>query len=87
MPIYEYDCNKCGAFEKVQKISDGPLDICPECGGPVKRVVSQTSFALKGSGWYKDGYASQSKDSKAKGPTATEKESSTKAKTSSKPKS
>lgn len=59
MPIYEYRCQKClHEFERLQKMSDEPVQECPECGNPVDRLVSNTSFALKGGGWYKDGYAS-----------------------------
>lgn len=58
MPIYEYRCTKCEKeFELVQKITDEPLAECPECGGSVERLVSATSFSLKGGGWYKDGYS------------------------------
>jgi putative FmdB family regulatory protein len=57
MPIYEYNCKKCNKhFEIVQKITDKPEAKCPVCGTPAKRLISQTSFALKGGGWYKDGY-------------------------------
>lgn len=59
MPTYEYRCEKCKKhFEFFQKISDAPLTKCPECAGTIKRLVSAASFALKGGGWYKDGYAS-----------------------------
>jgi putative FmdB family regulatory protein len=59
MPIYEYQCTKCGhEFEVMQKFSDKPVSKCPECTGKVKKVISNTSFVLKGSGWYADGYAS-----------------------------
>ena len=59
MPIYEYRCKGCKKdFEVLQKITDEPLAACPTCGKQVKRLISQTSFALKGGGWYKDGYAS-----------------------------
>lgn len=58
MPIYEYHCKSCKkTFEEVQKISDDPLTECPSCGKRVKRLISSTSFTLKGEGWYKDGYA------------------------------
>ncbi len=58
MPIYEYHCPACDkTFERFQKISDPPLAECPECGKQVRRLISQTSFALKGGGWYKDGYS------------------------------
>lgn len=58
MPIYEYQCPGCGhSFEKLQKMSDDPITDCPECGGDqVKKLVSQSAFILKGSGWYKDHY-------------------------------
>lgn len=59
MPIYEYRCKGCKKdFEVLQKITDDPLAACPACGKQVKRLISQTSFTLKGGGWYKDGYAS-----------------------------
>lgn len=57
MPIYEYFCKTCKKnFEYLQKISDKPLSKCPDCGKKIKRLISQTSFTLKGDGWYKDGY-------------------------------
>lgn len=54
MPIYEYRCASCGAeLEKLQKISDPPLVECPECGkDSLTKLVSASSFRLKGSGWY-----------------------------------
>lgn len=59
MPIYEYRCKKCSKeFELIQKITDEPASECPDCGGKIERLMSATSFSLKGSGWYKDGYAS-----------------------------
>lgn len=61
MPLYEYGCKQCGKqTEVMQKISDAPLTQCPDCGGTVERLISQTSFVLKGGGWYKDGYGSTS---------------------------
>ena len=57
MPIYEYKCKKCGKeFEVIQKFSDGPLKKCEDCSGPVEKLVSQSSFVLKGSGWHKTDY-------------------------------
>lgn len=68
MPIYEYRCEICDeTFEVFHKISDAPLGKCPKCGKKVNRLISQTSFALKGGGWYKDGYAAKGGDTK---PTA-----------------
>jgi putative FmdB family regulatory protein len=65
MPIYEYRCDKCEhEFEREQRISDDPVKTCPECRSrKVKRLISQTSFVLKGGGWYSDLYSS-SKGSK-----------------------
>ena len=57
MPIYEYDCQKCGTFEITQRITDKPLGRCPTCKGKVKKLISNTSFQLKGSGWYITDYA------------------------------
>lgn len=60
MPIYEYACRKCGkTAEYMQRMSDPPKRKCEHCGSQsLERVISQTSFQLKGSGWYKDLYAS-----------------------------
>ena len=60
MPTYEYKCSACGhQFEEFQKITDDALTDCPECKKPeVKRLISATSFQLKGSGWYKTDYGS-----------------------------
>jgi putative FmdB family regulatory protein len=52
MPTYEYSCERCGTFEEFQKISDSPLETCPECGSSVKRLISGGStFILKGRNW------------------------------------
>jgi putative FmdB family regulatory protein len=56
MPIYEYECPKCGKFEEIQKMTDKQLETCPKCGNPCKRLISKTDFVLLGGGWYKDGY-------------------------------
>jgi putative FmdB family regulatory protein len=54
MPIYEYRCGECGAqTEILQRISDAPLSICPECGkAALTKLVSAAGFQLKGTGWY-----------------------------------
>ena len=66
MPIYEYVCQKCGHhLEVMQKMSDKPLSKCPECKGKLEKIFSQTSFQLKGSGWYVTDYASRGKSEKA----------------------
>lgn len=58
MPIYEYECRKCKAHQEVmQKISDKPLTKCRKCGGQLEKQWSNTSFQLKGSGWYVTDYA------------------------------
>ena len=57
MPMYEYKCQACGlVFEARQKFSDAPLTDCRECAGTVEKLISQTGFALKGGGWYDQGY-------------------------------
>jgi putative FmdB family regulatory protein len=68
MPIYEYACGQCGLeFEAEQRITEKPLDTCPECRSrQVKRLISQTSFVLKGGGWYSDLYSTRKGKSKDK---------------------
>mgnify|MGYP006376962125 CR=1 FL=1 len=63
MPIYEYQCQGCNhALEKLQKISDEPLSVCPQCGEPqLKRKISAAGFRLKGGGWYETDFKSGSK--------------------------
>ncbi len=57
MPIYEYECQSCGAVvEHWQKVSDPPLETCESCGGRMKKLISQSTFHLKGSGWYVTDY-------------------------------
>ena len=59
MPIYEYECLDCGKqFEVFQKFSEDPLSRCHDCGGHVHKLISRTSFILKGTGWYATDYAS-----------------------------
>lgn len=63
MPVYEYECSACNhRFEEWQKISDDPIKVCPKCSeAKVERLISQTSFQLKGGGWYGDLYSSTKK--------------------------
>lgn len=61
MPIYEYRCEKCGDFEVTQRITEDPIGKCPTCKRKVKRLISNTSFQLKGSGWYVTDYARSGK--------------------------
>ncbi len=64
MPIYEYRCSKCGeVFEAFQKINDQPLTQCKFCHGRVEKLISHSSFQLKGSGWYLTDYAKKSQPS------------------------
>jgi putative FmdB family regulatory protein len=64
MPIYEYKCDGCGAVtEALQNFSDDPLTTCPKCKGHLKKLISQSSFHLKGSGWYVTDYADKPKNS------------------------
>lgn len=66
MPVYEYECSECRkTIEVQQKMVDAPLRNCPDCDGALKKLVSMSSFQLKGGGWYSDGYASTSASSAA----------------------
>lgn len=68
MPIYEYECPNCGKqYEIFQRFNDEPLSRCSECGGHVHKLISRTSFILKGTGWYVTDYASPERK-KATGP-------------------
>lgn len=61
MPIYEYECTKCGKQEEVlQHFSDKPLTKCRSCAGKLQKLISQTTFHLKGTGWYVTDYANKS---------------------------
>jgi putative FmdB family regulatory protein len=64
MPLYEYQCKKCGhLFEKIQKFSDKLIKKCPECGGRVEQTISAPAVQFKGSGWYVTDYAKKSQSS------------------------
>jgi putative FmdB family regulatory protein len=61
MPLYEYQCKKCGhRFERIQKFSDKMVKKCPDCGGPVEQMISAPAVQFKGSGWYVTDYAKKS---------------------------
>ncbi len=66
MPIYEYKCQRCGDFEVTQRITEKPLSRCPTCKGKVKKLISNTSFQLKGTGWYITDYGRKDKTPKEK---------------------
>lgn len=74
MPIYEYKCLKCEEeFEVIQKMSDDPLTECKSCGGELKKLITNTSFVLKGGGWYVTDYPSDDRkkaNETKKSPTA-----------------
>jgi len=60
MPIYEYECSNCGhQTEILQTFSDTPLKECKRCHGKMKKIISQNTFHLKGTGWYVTDYASK----------------------------
>ena len=62
MPIYEYECTRCGGrFEMIQSFSDKPLKKCEQCGGKLHKLVSECAFHLKGSGWYVTDYGKSGK--------------------------
>jgi putative FmdB family regulatory protein len=82
MPLYEYQCDKCAhRFEVIQKFSDAPIEVCPKCGGSVKKLLSSPAIQFKGSGWYITDYARKSDSA---GTTASS-ETKTETKTESKP--
>ena len=60
MPLYEYQCPKCGRFELIRQFSDAPLTACPTCGSKVQKLASAPAFHLKGTGWYATDYAKKS---------------------------
>jgi len=61
MPLYEYQCQKCGhRFERIQRFSDPLVKKCPECGGKVEQLISAPAVQFKGSGWYVTDYAKKS---------------------------
>jgi putative FmdB family regulatory protein len=67
VPLYEYQCQKCKhKFEKIQKFSDRPIKKCPECGGPVEKVMHAPNVQFKGTGWYVTDYGGKDKSEKAK---------------------
>jgi putative FmdB family regulatory protein len=78
VPIYEYECTKCGRqTEALQKFSDPPLAQCELCHGKLTKLISHSTFHLKGSGWYVTDYASKSGGNQGTG-TQSDKDSTTK---------
>jgi len=78
MPIYEYQCEECEKrTEAIQRLDDPPLDLCPHCGGPLRKLMSAPAFQFKGSGWYVTDYADKGKkDSRSSGGKTQSKTSS-----------
>lgn len=61
MPLYEYQCTRCGRrVEKIQSFSAEPLRVCEECGGPLEKLISAPAIQFKGSGWYITDYSKKS---------------------------
>ena len=74
MPLYEYQCESCAKrFERIQKFSDPPIETCPSCGAPVKKLVSSPAIQFKGSGWYITDYAKKAAGDKKAGQETTAK--------------
>src|SRR5256885_10865139 len=68
MPLYEYECEKCGhRFEMIRKFSDPPLEVCPKCGSPVRKLMSSPAIQFKGTGWYITDYPKKDQGAPAKG--------------------
>ena len=57
MPLYEYQCPKCGRFELIRKFSDPALETCPTCGSAIQKLMSAPAIQFKGTGWYVTDYA------------------------------
>jgi len=73
MPLYEYECKKCGhRFEKIQLFSDPMLKKCPECGGKIEQMISAPAIQFKGSGWYVNDYAKKPAPSASSGKNGNE---------------
>ena len=73
MPIYEYACVECGhEFDALQKLSDAPLTLCPECQQEsLQKIVSAPGFRLSGSGWYETDFKSKNQKNLANKDSAT----------------
>ncbi len=85
MPLYEYQCKKCGhRFEKILKFSDRPIKKCPECGGAVEQLLSAPAVQFKGSGWYVTDYAKKGSAAHAAPSSAASDSSAKEAKTPAK---
>lgn len=82
MPIYEYECLKCGkTMEAMQRFSDPPLGECGQCKGELRKLVSMSTFHLKGSGWYTTDYAGKNQSNSGSKSTESSKTEKTETKT------
>ncbi len=73
MPLYEYQCESCSnRFERIQKFSDPPIETCPSCGGPVRKLLSSPAIQFKGSGWYITDYAKKTTGDASAKPAASD---------------
>jgi putative FmdB family regulatory protein len=78
MPTYEYLCHTCShRFETWQKMTDDPLEICPECGGHIRRVYYPAGIVFKGSGFYKTDHRSSSNGANANGHSSSKEDTAT----------
>lgn len=84
MPLYEYECTQCGQIEEaLQKFSDKPLKKCRHCSGNLRRLISNSSFHLKGSGWYVTDYAKKPSSTSAAATTEPKQSKTSDAKSTS----
>lgn len=78
MPLYEYECPKCGRFEVIRKFSDKPLKKCPTCGSAIQKLASAPAIQFKGAGWYVTDYAKKSSGGDSSPKSDSKESSSTK---------
>ena len=80
MPLYEYECSECGnRFERIQSVASAPVADCPECGGPVRRLLGIPALQFKGTGWYVTDYGKGNGDRPGSGKNGSEEKHETKA--------
>ncbi len=84
MPLYEYQCAKCGKrVEIIQRISDPPYTHCPKCAGEMRKLISSPAIQFKGSGFYKTDYASKKLETSSETKSESKSESKTDGKSTS----
>ena len=94
MPLYEYQCDACAnRFEVIQQYKDAPIEVCPKCGGTVKKLLSSPAIQFKGTGWYitdyarKGGESATTKSGEAKADSTAESKSDSKSESKTETKS